>query len=1097
MGCSSSSSGGVTDEGGDPAPKDTTTSDVLDGTGDSDNTTDIEPRTDGSPVGEDVAPPPPEPGEFGAPCTDNNDCISGFCVWSEEGYICTEECVKECPEGFSCKGSPTAIDPIFICIPNVIEMCQPCKNDYQCNGGLCVAMNNGDMHCTIPCEDAECPQGYNCDDDELCMPETGTCGCTVSNAGKVRACSQSDGVHVCEGYQECLGGAGWGECSAPMPSTDICDGLDNNCDGQIDEESGAGESCSNDNENGSCIGTILCNGSKGGTCTAPIPEAETCDYIDNDCDDLVDEEFKGADGTYDNIHHCGACNNDCDGSIPNATTLCDTTVGDTPVCIIDSCDEGFYPINAVQCASAVGSLCTACTTNIDCPVPGSQCSALDDGQFCTVPCGAADSCPPGYSCDATGATAGQCTPVTGACSCDGSNTQLQKTCEKTWQDPADPDGPVVTCTGVQQCTSGGWSGCQLDNDVCDGADNDCDGVIDGPWINENGFYNKDTHCGACGNNCLAKPFLNASGYCDLSGLIPICSMSCKSGFSDLDNNPTNGCECQWLGDNDVPDGMDQNCDGIDGEIDNAIFVSKSGDNSTDGSIDAPVKTIQKGIDLATSTGKRDVYVLSGVYSENITLSPGVSIYGGYTDDYKVRDITTYETAILGTSPTETEPAAVNAMNLQGSIMKMTIVDGFTIYGVANMSTSGNSFAVWLVDCGNQVSLRNNVIIAGSGAAGAPGDLGQSGANGESGVMGTEAVDINNKNCSAQHELSGGTGGKNVCGGQNVGGGKGGDSVCPKFDEDNPHPGCPVQNFAGDFKQTQAAKERGQNGNGSAAGAGGNAGWDAYINSKFGPYNNYNCSNAVSDNCSSCLNPSLGPQHGQPGADGKTGTSGQKGDGCSEVDGIVVDHQWQPVGGNNGTDGLPGSGGGGGGAAGGVETWNCKNSGRGYHDVGATGGGGGSGGCGGSLGTGGTGGGGSFAVFTSWTNAPATFPQISDNTLVTGNGGNGGSGGTGGTGGVAGAGGTGGDASDTDEAFCTNPAGEGGNGGNGGHGGGGGGGCGGVSYGIFVHGGGGPPQWKSLNDFVLTGSSGTGGLPGPSLGAPGGTGMNGGEGATNF
>ena len=44
------------------------------------------------------------PGGLGAPCVDNRDCDSGYCIQGADGFICTVPCVAECPDGFGCKG---------------------------------------------------------------------------------------------------------------------------------------------------------------------------------------------------------------------------------------------------------------------------------------------------------------------------------------------------------------------------------------------------------------------------------------------------------------------------------------------------------------------------------------------------------------------------------------------------------------------------------------------------------------------------------------------------------------------------------------------------------------------------------------------------------------------------------------------------------------------------------------------------------------------------------------------------------------------------------------------------------------------------------
>ena len=209
------------------------------------------------------------------------------------------------------------------------------------------------------------------------------------------------------------------------PTTEVCNGIDDDCDSLIDEGTSwvnKGESCNVGIGECEATGTYICDsGDPAGpticSATAGSPITEVCDDgLDNDCDGYTD-----GDDTAD----CppplnGVCT-------PNDVQLCDT--GEQGVCSDghQTCDEfGNWEI---------------CIRDVE---PSAEtCNGLDDD-------------------------------------CDGNvDESLIKGC---YTGPGGTEGVGLCQAGTQTCTAGSWGICTGEitpaTEICDDEDNDCDGETD-------------------------------------------------------------------------------------------------------------------------------------------------------------------------------------------------------------------------------------------------------------------------------------------------------------------------------------------------------------------------------------------------------------------------------------------------------------------------------------------------------------------------------------------------------------------------------------------------------------------------------------------
>ncbi len=969
----------------------------------------------------------------------------------------------------SCDPGYYAASP-FVCSPEQDSFCQLCLIDAHCGGGVCVEVG-ADRFCTRGCEtDDDCPASTSCGEVEaggarVCLPASGTCTCVEARRDDERACQQQNDHGTCLGFETCDPRQGWVGCDAATPAVEVCNGKDDDCDGSVDDGHPAAAPSHNTNEPGSSPGPKACFGTLGHVCAAPDPAPETCNFIDDNCDGQTDETYTDETGRYVDDENCGTCDRSCAREIPSAKRAACDPDRDPPRCVVAECHTGFFKLNDFQCMPESAGLCDPCIVDTNCAFDGAKCLDLPDGKACGIPCDTATDCPAGFACQDHGGSL-QCTPETGSCSCSAQSGSLSRGCEVTFEPQG--GGQSVTCFGTESCTDTGWGPCVLPYEVCNDKDDDCDGEIDEDFRSADGAFNTLEHCGRCRNNCASISYQNADPICDAdSAAAPFCTFDCHDDFHDVNENPADGCECEFVSEEDVPaDGVDTNCDGVDGSTQTSIFVAKNGDDTAPGTVDSPMLTLKAAIARAASENISSVLVATGVYAEQVELRAGVSLYGAYSSDFRQRSTVLFDTVILPTSASDALPGALNALALGGAA---TVVDGFSVYGPTNRNPGGSSYAVYIRDTGDVLRLGNNRVLAGDGGKGNRGGDGQPGQDGEPGKVGVDAHDIGTRECKQGHQTVGGAGGKKSCGAVAVDGGAGGDSRCPKR---NP--------------ADESAEEHGRAGSNNTGedGSGGEKGYDL----SQGTF------------CVCSLPPGDREHTGHDGNDGTDGDPGDAGAGPTDDDGTVtVAALWQGLDGGDGGEGAPGGGGGGGGAGAGVELNRGCNSAIG-DDLGGTGGGGGSGGCGATGGTGGTAGGGSFGIFVTWSAAPASVPLIESNTISPGYGGDGGNGGAGGTGGLGGDGRQGGAGGEPDSTFtCSMKGGRGGQGGDGGHGGGGGGGAGGVSFGIFAsgHGGADLSSYGRLNTFASTGSAGDGGRGGPSLGKEGDDGPRGAAKAVNF
>jgi len=236
-----------------------------------------------------------------------------------------------------------------------------------------------------------------------------------------------------DGWSSCMGDCDEADASTYPFAGEICDGLDNDCNVFTDE-----------GVDGDGDGYSVCDGDCDDTDAATYPGAlEDCDGVDNDCDGLIPEDESDRD--YDGYM---GCDDDCDDldplTYPFATEICDGIDNDCDG--VDEASEdddldGLGPCDGDCDDRDAGSytgateLCDGLDNDCDGIVPADEVDVDGDGAFACEDC---DDTDPDTYPDAPEL-------------CDG----IDNDCDGELLETADEDGDgFPPCTGVDEVIDG-------------------------------------------------------------------------------------------------------------------------------------------------------------------------------------------------------------------------------------------------------------------------------------------------------------------------------------------------------------------------------------------------------------------------------------------------------------------------------------------------------------------------------------------------------------------------------------------------------------------------------------------------------------------
>ena len=411
--------------------------------------------------------------------TDVNQCTDGCDeVWTESREQCDTEsgsCVEACLEPFA--PCIEAREECWAAASTDFATCQgECRNNrnpfiywdclYDCSLGL----NEARHICRI--DSVECigtlladvdgdgftPYQGDCDDSradvnpdavEVCDGVDNNCNGEIDEGIAPVDTTCGVGGCVAQGLLQCVGGEMVDNCTPGTPSDEICDTIDNDCNGEADDIDPVATNCGV----GTCASTglLICeSGEQFDDCVPGEPDDEICDGLDNDCNESVDDEIAAIPTTCG----IGAC-------AATGQLTCQSGV------LIDSCLPG----------SPTDEVCDGFDDNCNGVVD-------DDIPAVLTTCGVGACVSEGEQTCESGELVDSCVPGDPASEiCDGIDNDCNEAVD---------DGILVvpTTCGIGSCASVGELTCESGeladsciagdpvDEVCDGIDNNCNGEVD-------------------------------------------------------------------------------------------------------------------------------------------------------------------------------------------------------------------------------------------------------------------------------------------------------------------------------------------------------------------------------------------------------------------------------------------------------------------------------------------------------------------------------------------------------------------------------------------------------------------------------------------